>query len=322
MHKKIFITSDFRIRLITNSERIMRLVENYLDFGEGKFPGSKITLTFKINESKLKYPRNEGKSLYRGYFLKEIKIFPAFGERSAEVEINPKINFAQATIFQYQDSLKERFLEFIFLRPLRIILAHNGFFPLHASLVEKGNTCIVIAGKGSSGKSTLAFILSQNGFRLLADDDSFIKVARGRVLLFPFPTKMGLRNKMFMERHGLGKYVVKNYHFGEKPRVSLKHIYASRERNYYRNKLLLFPKYHQKKGLRLEQITKKQATINLAKDNIDLFFKKENQELAIQHFWALYALTKEARCFELFYNDEALKHFPEMILRCQATSKT
>jgi len=310
MYNKIFSTKDFRINFITNSKEFLRLIDNYLDFPEGNYPAPKITATFEIIVKKPESRKNKGDHIYQGYLLNEAKISPFSNCLVSGMQINAKRCHVQASIVNYRESMKEHLLDFVFLKPLRIILAHQGLFPLHSSSVERGNACVLISGEGNSGKSTLAYTLARNGFELLADDDCFVKLSGKRTLLFPFPTKMGVMDGRKTE---LEKYILKNYRFGIKRRVCLRHIYSPGSRNYYRNKLLLFPKYCKNKGIQFRNITGKEALGRLAKENIDLFFRQGNQKLAIKNFWALYVLTKEARCFELCYNDSLLNKIPDKI---------
>lgn len=324
MYRETFTTRNFCIKLHTNSKKILWLFDNYLDFDDGKYYGQKINVTFRIREEKIKPQKDPGSSLYKGYFFKDNFILPPFGSRSAELTINPKINLVEARVFHCEDSIKWELLSFVFVKPLRILLARRGLFPLHASLVQKGDTCILMVGTSNSGKSTLGFILSQNGFRLQTDNDCFLRVSGSRTFLFPFPTTMGLKEHMFTRYAELKKCAIKADRYGEKRRVSLKHIYASQDTNYYRNKIILFPKYHNGKRLLFKELTKEEALKRLVRENIEAvpLLRRVDQRWAVQHFCALYALTREARCLELNYNDNLLDNFAGKILRFQSTSKT
>ena len=63
---------------------------------------------------------------------------------------------------------------------------------LHAAVVTKGDSCVVLAGPSGAGKTTLALALLEEGWSYLSDDAAPFDPASGRVI--PFPKPLNLRD--------------------------------------------------------------------------------------------------------------------------------
>jgi hypothetical protein len=59
---------------------------------------------------------------------------------------------------------------FLIASVLGAIAHQKGFLPLHASAVQIGDGCVLLAGPSGAGKSTLAAAFAQSGFPLVAED--------------------------------------------------------------------------------------------------------------------------------------------------------
>lgn len=68
---------------------------------------------------------------------------------------------------------------------MAVHLLLGGIAPLHASALEAAGKSILIAGHSASGKSTLASLFYQRGFRLLADDLTGVKQVSGQPMALP-----------------------------------------------------------------------------------------------------------------------------------------
>ncbi len=55
------------------------------------------------------------------------------------------------------------------------LVTQTGRTPLHAAAVSDGGRAMLLAGQGGSGKSTLCYALVRAGWRLIADDVSFLE---------------------------------------------------------------------------------------------------------------------------------------------------
>jgi hypothetical protein len=69
------------------------------------------------------------------------------------------------------------------------IIHQRGLLPLHASSLVKEGKALLICGESGAGKSTTAAALLQQGFQLLADDITVIRInEEGRAVAYPgFP---------------------------------------------------------------------------------------------------------------------------------------
>jgi hypothetical protein len=59
------------------------------------------------------------------------------------------------------------------------LLHSRGILPLHASGIETGAGAVLLAGHSGIGKSTLAAAFGRRGFRIVTDDVSGVRLARG-----------------------------------------------------------------------------------------------------------------------------------------------
>ncbi len=70
---------------------------------------------------------------------------------------------------------------------------------LHATTVAKDGRAVLISGRSGSGKSDLALRLLDRGFVLVSDDQTYLKVANGKLVAAAPPT---IRGKL--EVRGIG----------------------------------------------------------------------------------------------------------------------
>lgn len=309
-YNNTFINQNLCIKVYTNSKRIYKLIENFLDFDNKHWsPKSKIKIDFSLNEVKRKesYYRN---FLYQNLFTENNNLLSFFNNKIAGVTIDPKRRVVKGIILGYKDSLKEYILEVIFNQPLRFILAHYGLFFIHTSVVYKDRDCIFISGPQDSGKSTIALTLAKKGFNLLTDDKCFIKLAKNKIKIISFPTKMGLKDGILKSYSELNKYALKNYYYGKKRRLSLNSIspnFGNTEE--HKCKIIIFPKYKVNRNTYIKRVSKKEALDRLIKENLVFCPKKEFEKM----FWALYNLASKTSAFELIYNDARLNEVPKIV---------
>lgn len=67
--------------------------------------------------------------------------------------------------------------------PLMWKMQQKGFYPVHASAVEKDGKAYVFTGFGGVGKTTLGLYLAENGYRLMGDNFVFLKDGK----IYPYP---------------------------------------------------------------------------------------------------------------------------------------
>lgn len=311
-YRNTFINQYLRLEVYTNSKRIYKLINNFLDFGSPSCANPKIRIKFYLNEANLKTPDNDINLFYQSWFDENKNLSLSIGDRTVNVTANPETGIVKGTILNYRESYKECLLDLILTQPLRFILTHYGLFFLHASVVCKNKDCILISGSKDSGKSTLALILARDGFNLLADDDCLVKLVRNQVQLFPFPTKMGLNDRILKIFPEFNEHTLKNYRYGGKRRFSLRSI-SSNPNNIkgLRCKMIIFPRYKMNRNIYMKGISKEETLEWLLKDDHAIYQKKESRKM----FWALYTLVSKAKLFELIYNDDKLSKVSEAISR-------
>jgi len=312
LYRNTFINENLRIKVYTRSKRISQLINNFLDFNNTCYSKSQIKIDFYLDEVNLKNTEKEGddskRFLCRGWLQRNNNLSLSLGNTIANVIASPETNVVKGEIFKFDESLKERILDFVFTQPLQFILAYHSLFFLHSSMLCKNNDCILILGEQNAGKSTLALVLSRS-FDLLADDDCFIKPTNNGIVLYPFPTKMGLKDKVLNRYPELKKHILKNYRYGGKHRLSLNSISSnSNHPGARRCKMIIFPRYREGEKVCLKEMSREEALDRLT-DNSSRYPKEKAQEA----FWALCSLTKGANSFKLSYDDEQLDEIPKII---------
>jgi len=290
------------LNISTNSKRIYRLVDNFLDFYGMARARRKVKVDFDLKEAEPALRTGARTFIYGLHRDKKI-----FAENIAAVQTDPAKGIVKGTVFHYQESCKEQILDFIFSQPLRAVLAHHNLFFLHASAVCRGASCILISGPQYSGKSTLALALTEKGFGFLTDDDCFVKLAGKKAKVFPFATKMGVTKNTLKKHPGLNKHLLRRYRYGKKRRVSLQHVFTPQNREGYMCRMVLFPVYRQKGGAGLNILPKEEALSRLIEDASTE--KEEHRRRLLSKtplFWTFHRLLDGATAFELSYNDRVL----------------
>lgn len=313
-YNNTYTTQYMHVKIDTNSHRIYKLIENFLDFDNSiNHPRPKINVEFYLESIVAKNFLLNQNFTYHGWVNKKKILLASVGNESVSVTIDSKAAQVKGVVVNYKALAKEPILDYVFIHPLRFILTHHGLFSIHASMVSKDSDCILISGNQNCGKSTLAFTLLQNGFSLLADDDCFLKLKGNEIQVFPFPTKMGLQDNILKKYPQFNKYVLKDYRYGEKRRLSLNSIAQYNNTKGYKCKMIIFPAYKANSKVYIKQISKDEALDRLAKENIYVYSPKELKKLSCEHFGILYNLTRKVNFFELVYNDDKLNDVPEII---------
>ena len=277
------------------------LVSNYLDFNDE----TPLKKAFKISLTVDEFTKKEAKLSSSDWGSAKSSIYASLHLPKAEVSVNLQSSQIKATVYDYEEELKSNLLQFILFRPLKLILAHRKYFPLHTSMVTNGKERILILGPKNTGKSTFALFFLKQGFQLLCDDDCFFTIREGELEFIPFPTKMGLQDHTFLRNPDLHKYNNKGYRSGGKLRINLQHLY--RDSNFSIPKtVLLFPRFDKSAKLKLYRLSQNEACKKLAKENLDSRLKQLNPDLFADNCHCLYHLTKKAICFEVVYNDSNL----------------
>ena len=298
------------LNISTNSKRIYRLVDNFLDFYGMPRARRKVKINFSLKEAAPVRRAGARAFIYGLHRDKRI-----FAENIATVETDPAKGVVNGTVFHYQESCKEQILDFIFSQPLRAVLAHHNLFFLHASAVCRGSSCILISGPQYSGKSTLALALTKKGFGFLTDDDCFVKLAGKKAKVFPFATKMGVTKNTLKKYPGLNRRLLRHYRYGKKRRVSMRHVLTPQGGEGYMCRMVLFPVYRKKEAAGLNILPKEEALSRLIEDASTE--KEEHRKRLLSKtplFWTFHRLLDGAATFELSYNDKVLDKASRLIV--------
>jgi len=304
------------LKIDADSKRLRGLIEDVLDLDRGvERPRADITIRIRLREAGRKG------SLKKTSFARKNAI-DAEGALCLSLE-DKAIAYAradagkatvEARIVKFEESRKERIIDLILMQPIRFIIARRGFYFLHASSVGRGKGCVVINGSQGSGKSTLAAVLARSGFDFLADDDCYLRIARNRVSLSPFPTKMGLHDNLFKRYPDLGSHISKKALYGGRPRISARAAFGDPgDVRGYDCRLVLFPEYARRKrsGIVMRGISDEDALGRLCATNRAFYDKETCRSI----FWVFHALLKQAEPYTLRYNDGDLGEVPAAVER-------
>lgn len=305
-YKDVFINSYCAVKVYTTSRRIHDLIKKRLDFSGTRESKPDIEISFYIDEANDKNLSDDRDFVYRSFFDYDKNLSLALGSCIARVTADSQKQTVKGTVINYRERHKERLFDLIFFQPLCFILSHQGLFYLHASMVSMGRDRLLITGPQNCGKSIVSLILAQGGFSLLSDDDCFIKLRGKQIQTFPFPTKMGLNDKILSRYPEFNSHTLRGYRYGGKKRLSLHCVSNQSGSERSRCIAIIFPAYKAGcKNVRLREIPSEESLNRLAKE-YRILGKKEYERM----FWVLYLLTKNARSFELAYNDNILNEIP------------
>lgn len=308
-----FVNHYLNIKLDTNSKEIYDLVTNIFDFDDKcRKLSPKIKIHFILDDMGFKDRPYQKRYNYSKARPRDNVMLQALGEEIISSKADRKKGLVRGTIFGYREHIKEHIFYNLIMLPFQFLLSQHGFFFAHCSVVNKGKDCALITGPTGSGKSTLSVVLARNGFHLLTDDDCFIKLIKGEAQLFPFGTKIGLSDSLLKKYPDLGKKIEKNYRYGNKQRVSRKHISGHICGGGFKCKVILLPKYKaNNKKLVIRKISAAKTIKSIANEypHLHNYPDREFEE----KFLTFYALTKKAEAFELLYNDNNLNEIPGLV---------
>lgn len=307
--QKVYTNKDFCIKFSTNNRQIFSLVDNYLDFDGHGSPPKKRTIEIEIEVAPARGAKATPTLMYspgveRGSLWEGSLCTPV-----ANVRVDSKKRQIRATVSAYEESIKEHLLYFAFFRPIRVALLPQNLYCIHSAMIRYQDTGILICGPQNVGKSSLSYMLSQNGYDLLCDDDCFIGVEKGAPVIFPFPTKMGVRESLLQRYPEMKRRMVRDYRYGQKRRIPLTEFYGENLR-VYKRRILLFPQYTERKCCVLRALSAEAALGKLLKENPNLNGKPRSVAAFSDVFLRYVALVHTSTCLELRYNPASWNALP------------
>jgi len=297
-YSRTYRTGNLDIKIHTNSRAVIKLIGNLLDFKAPRASRPGVRLRFYIHASRSSRQDPGSRLSYRIKPDRTLTI--SSGNKDARMVADARTGIARGAVTLHKGLSAERVLGVIFIQPLLFLLAHHGLYLLHASVVYKKGDCVIIGGAQDSGKSTVALALWRKGFAVLSDDKSFVKLEKARALLFPFPTKMGLKEETLDRYPALKRFTLKNYSYGGKLRIRLNSRSADPAGAGFAGcRMIIFPRYKEDGKIRMREIPRKKAMSRLLKEMPQVYSGKDLPGAV----WALYKLVKNACPFDLMYND-------------------
>lgn len=177
----------------------------------------------------------------------------------------------------------------------------HQFLIIHAAILEKNGSAIVMPGLPGSGKSTLCAALSLRGWRLYSDELTLIDITTG--LANPNPRPVSLKNQSI----DIIKSFEKNLVFSETVHDTLKGSVAhmlpnKKSTNFYYEqaseiKSVIFPKYDRKAtNNEVNPISKGNTFLKLVENSFNY------EVLGKEGFTTLSKVLDNANCYEMHYD--------------------
>jgi HprK-related kinase A len=189
-----------------------------------------------------------------------------------------------------------------------VVLHCNHYLILHAAVVERGGKALVLAGEPGSGKSTLCAALALSGWRLLSDELGMLSPSDGELTSLVRP--ITLKNESIHVIQRLRPHA----EFGPLVPGTLKgtvrHIRpnidaVSRVNEKAKPSWLVFVKYEQGSGMRVDAVRKAQAMMRIARSAFNYGI------LGLKGFKVLAGAIEESETLSLRYDNiqEAIDFF-------------
>lgn len=289
-HKNISLGRDFLTAHFTTDNRaVFESIDKYFGFvpDRGRSAGAAVN-----------------------YFIYSRRGQTSKGVRRALASVNsdPRAKIIEGRIYNNSNGFKEQMFEFMIIEPLRFILAHQGIFFIHASVVSKRGECILFSGEKDSGKSTMALTLFlTKKYKFLTDDKCFLRFQGKKPELFFLPTSAGINANILKKYPGLGKSLIKSFSYGGKRRLCMNTLYSEPEDD-LTCKAVVFPVYKEGAEAGIKELSGDAAFKRLANANMAFYPKEEEKynNIFARNFFALYGFIDSTRCFEIIYNDNKL----------------
>jgi len=308
-----FSNSSFAINFSSNSQAILDLISNFIDFPIETCHSKFKPIRVEIHE--IPSPSTEQSHyFYLPGVEKNSQWSGGFASHVAHVTVDSKKRDSRATVFGFEDSMKEQLIYLGFMKPIKYVMARQGIYGVHASVCAKGETAILIHGPKNTGKSTFVYSLQEAGYGPLCDDDCFLEVSRQKCLLHPFQTKLGAKSALISRYPSVKANLVHNYLYGNKARATLRGSYIE-NRFHYPRKLILFPKFSDERKISFRKIIPSLAMSRFIDENPNLNGKKRTAQNLKPVTRVYSALLKSAECYQVVYNDDNIQQLPEMVDR-------
>ena len=177
----------------------------------------------------------------------------------------------------------------------------HQFLIIHAAILEKNGSAIVMPGLPGSGKSTLCAALSLRGWRLFSDELTLIDTITG--LAYPNPRPVSLKNQSIDIIKSFEKSVVFSETVHDTLKGSVAHMLPNKQSTnfYYEQsseiKSVIFPKYDRKAtNNEVNSISKGSTFLKLTENSFNY------DVLGKEGFTTLSKVLDNAKCYEMHYD--------------------
>tara|TARA_R110002049_G_scaffold53223_14_gene149017 strand:+ start:1055 stop:1975 length:921 start_codon:yes stop_codon:yes gene_type:complete len=181
-----------------------------------------------------------------------------------------------------------------------VSLHTNEFLKLHAAVVSRGDSAVIMPGVPGAGKSTLCAALGLSGWRILSDEHAMIPPGTTEVV--PLCRPVSLKNesieviKSFSPEAVLGP-VSTETHKGVVSHMKADIEPGSHDTNHLQAKAMIFPRYARDEE---QQLTRRRKTDSF----ILAAYHSFNYSLLCETgFTAMKTLIDSIDCYDLVYHD-------------------
>lgn len=296
-------TSFLDLRVCTDHPELFQVLKNFLDLAPMPAVRERVKLNFTITaaaeaDAPFFFHQFEGEHFY--------ETASAAPHATASLDIDSGL--VSAKVFSFTPVNRERVLETVFMRPLRVALAARGYFSLHASIVaDEGDRCIIFSGPSGSGKTTLAFSLVSDRQFLVTDDDCFIRREDHQIWYFPLATKAGIGAHLSGMLASRGILPDTDMEYGGKRRLRTDSVNCRPASRPLDCQALVFPRYEKGAAATLREISRHEACERLVRSSYPRYPQGQaHGDLAARHFLELSALSRAAPAYVLTYGHESL----------------
>jgi HprK-related kinase A len=190
----------------------------------------------------------------------------------------------------------------------------NYYLVIHAGVLEKDGSGILLPGTPGSGKSTLCAALCLSGWRLLSDELALIDLRTGLCVPLPRPVSLKAKSIDIIRNFSKVAYLSATVHDTQKGSVAYLQVPKSsveQQETPVKLRAVIFPKFQADfNGYALTPITKAKALIRVADQTFNY------SVLGKSAFELLKKVLNDCQCNEFFYNgnlSEAEQVFNQII---------
>lgn len=235
--------------------------------------------------------------------------------------------FPWQVYIQYSDENDIEHLYFYVFESVFInILNRLDLIHLHSAAVTKHGSGIIIPGDIASGKTTVTVSLLRMGFKVLSDDEIFLKRIGSNIYALPYDENIFITDKhisFFPELEFLKKtnYIKKGHILKRQLRQRyIRKLYGQSISKKSRVRLIIFPKIVSSQKTKIEPISESRVIIKMLSQKPKSRFIID--PLVILKQFALYSLlAQSAKAYDLCIGKD-INNIPKLISNLMSNEKS